>query len=87
MFGLVTSQGASDQDARLRRIERKLDQITRHLGIDADEPDAVLAELDAEVRSLADVGQKIQAIKRHREVTGADLKEAKDAVELYIARR
>ena len=33
------------------------------------------------VRQLAATGQKIQAIKLYREITGAGLKEAKDAVE------
>ncbi|MFG1792444.1 ribosomal protein L7/L12 [Nocardia sp. NPDC049149] len=35
----------------------------------------------AEVDELMAQGKKIQAIKRYRELTGAGLKEAKDAVE------
>jgi ribosomal protein L7/L12 len=38
-------------------------------------------DLREEVRSLLERGQKIEAIKRYRELTGAGLKEAKDAVE------
>ena len=36
---------------------------------------------DDTVRQLAAGGQKIEAIKRYREQTGADLKDAKDVVE------
>jgi ribosomal protein L7/L12 len=43
-------------------------------------PTALLHSLD-DVRRMAAAGQKIQAIKLYREITGAGLKEAKDAVE------
>jgi ribosomal protein L7/L12 len=60
----------------LRRVERKIDLVMEHLGI--EEPELVgLAEVDA----LMDEGEKIQAIKRYRELTGAGLKDAKEAVE------
>lgn len=39
------------------------------------------ASLDTELRALVAAGHKIDAIKRYRELTGAGLKEAKDAVE------
>jgi ribosomal protein L7/L12 len=38
-------------------------------------------EFCAEIRSLLEGGRKIDAIRRYREETGADLKQAKDAVE------
>jgi ribosomal protein L7/L12 len=38
-------------------------------------------EFRDEIRSLLDGGRKIDAIRRYREETGADLKQAKDAVE------
>ncbi|MGI5339442.1 hypothetical protein ACQEVS_19670 [Streptomyces sp. CA-181903] len=61
---------------RLARVERKLDLILEHLGIqDADAPYL------AEVRALVREGKTIQAIKVHREATGASLKEAKDVVD------
>jgi hypothetical protein len=73
--------------ARLARIERKLDVLIKHLNIAYVDP-ASPEGLSAEVRKLADdPGQKIQAIKLHREETGISLKEAKDAVETYINRR
>ena len=36
---------------------------------------------DPEIRSLVQSGQLIEAIKRYRTITGAGLKEAKDAIE------
>src|SRR2546430_1029409 len=73
-------------DARRRRIEAKLDTILRHLGVEFQDPAA--AGLSAEVRALADdPAKKIAAIALYREQTGAGLKEAKDAVEAYIAGR
>ena len=39
--------------------------------------------LTPEIMALVEQGNKIQAIKRYRELTGAGLKEAKDKVEVY----
>jgi hypothetical protein len=73
--------------SRLRRLEAKLDLILEHLGLEYEGPDTP-AGLSAEVQALADdPGQKIAAIKLHREQTGLGLKDAKDAVEAYIAGR
>jgi len=66
-----------------RRIEAKLDAILGNLGIQPPDPGAA-SGLSPGVRQLADGGQKIQAIKLHREETGLGLKEAKDAVEAYM---
>jgi hypothetical protein len=69
-----------DDRARLDRLERKLNLIIQHLGIEP--PD----NLSERVKELArDPSKKIQAIKVQREETGAGLKEAKDAVEDWIA--
>lgn len=62
-------------DRRVARVERKLELILDHLGI--GDPDPRMDEVAALVRE----GKKIQAIKVYREATGADLKEAKEAVE------
>ena len=62
-------------DRRLARMEQKLDALVDHLGIVLAEP-----EFD-QVAHYMRQGKKIQAIKAYRESTGADLKEAKDAVE------
>jgi ribosomal protein L7/L12 len=58
-----------------RRLERKLDLILKHLGIDPN------PGVNEQVLELMKSGQKIQAIKLYREQTGVGLKEAKDYVE------
>jgi ribosomal protein L7/L12 len=74
---------SADDAARLRRVERKLDLILKHLGLDAGD----LAAASDAVRAHADRGDKIAAIKQHREETGAGLAEAKDAVDAYLRSR
>ncbi|MYS42987.1 hypothetical protein GTY23_17435 [Streptomyces sp. SID5998] len=66
-------------DRRLARIEHKLDLILDHLGLREEDP-----RLD-EVAVLARAGRTIEAIKTYREITGAGLKEAKDAVDRMTA--
>lgn len=62
-------------DRRLARVEQKLDLILGHLGLRQDDP-----ALDRVVALVRD-GRKIDAIKAYREITGAGLVEAKEAVE------
>jgi ribosomal protein L7/L12 len=72
---------------RLRRMEEKVDLILRHLGLEYKGLSTSVS-LSEEVKKLADDPErKIDAIKLHREQTGADLREAKEAVEDYIATR
>ncbi|WP_370963592.1 ribosomal protein L7/L12 [Amycolatopsis sp. cg9] len=71
----ATDRRLTRVDRRLARVETKLDAIAEKLGVVVEEPG--LAEVVALVRE----GRKIQAIKVYRERTGADLKDAKDAVE------
>jgi hypothetical protein len=66
--------------ARLFRVERKLDWILKHLNVDVTQFDA----LSPEAKKLADAGQKIPAIKLHREQTGLSLRDAKEDVEAYL---
>jgi hypothetical protein len=70
--------------APLTRVEKKLDLLLKHLRLEyVDE--APPCPLSPQVQELArHPGQKIQAIKLHREQTGAGLKEAKEAVESFI---
>jgi len=60
---------------RLGRLERKVDQILRQMGLDPNQ------EVNLEILELMKAGHKIQAIKLYREQTGVGLKEAKDYVE------
>ncbi|SFG34837.1 ribosomal protein L7/L12 [Streptomyces mirabilis] len=68
----------SRNDRKIARVEKKLDRILDHLGLAEADP-----ELE-QVAALAHDGRKIQAIKVYREVTGAGLKEAKDAVDRLV---
>ncbi|MGW2669640.1 hypothetical protein ACWC5F_16385 [Streptomyces sp. NPDC001272] len=62
--------------ARADRLERRLGLVLDHLGIEEPEP----AGLEA-VCALAREGRTVAAIKSYREITGAGLAEAKQAVE------
>ncbi|MER5940850.1 ribosomal protein L7/L12 [Streptomyces sp. NPDC001928] len=79
LIGVLAVMGVqsriSQADKRVARVERKLDLVIDHLGLRENEP-----RMD-EVLALLRDDKKIQAIKVYREITGAGLKEAKDAVE------
>ncbi|MEQ8145642.1 hypothetical protein [Streptomyces sp. OP7] len=70
---IQTRQSRSDR--RVARVERKLDQVMRHLGLDEEVP------REDEILALVRDGKQVQAIKLYREATGADLVEAKQAVD------
>ncbi|GAA2274531.1 hypothetical protein GCM10010415_47360 [Streptomyces atrovirens] len=65
----------SRADRRAARVERKLDAVMEHLGLREEIPGR------DEILDLVRRGKKIQAIKLYRENTGADLVEAKQAVD------
>ncbi|MFC8388105.1 MULTISPECIES: hypothetical protein [unclassified Streptomyces] len=65
----------SRADRRAARVERRLDAVMRHLGLHEEIPGR------DEILALVREGKKIQAIKLYRETTGADLVEAKQAVD------
>jgi ribosomal protein L7/L12 len=70
---------------RLIRLEAKMDLILEHLALTYVEKPSQ-SGLSPAVQELAlHPAQKIAAIKLYREETGAGLKEAKDAVEAFIA--
>jgi ribosomal protein L7/L12 len=75
---VVAFQVAAAQ-ARLTRVERKLDRLLAKLGVDPHPP------LSDRVKELAGEGRKIEAIKLYRDETGAGLAEAKAAVESFQA--
>jgi ribosomal protein L7/L12 len=50
-------------------------------------PESELDPFEAEMAGLLKEGQKIEAIKRYRKKTGADLRSAKVAVEQFAARQ
>ncbi|MFI2377102.1 hypothetical protein ACH5AO_18795 [Streptomyces sp. NPDC018964] len=76
ILGVTTIRShLSRVDRRAARVERKLDTVMRHLGLQEEIPGR------EEILDLVRRGKKIQAIKLYRETTGADLVEAKQAVD------
>ena len=64
--------------ARVAELENKLDFIYKRLGIEyIDNPGMA----DSRIIALIKKGNKLEAIKVYRELTNADLAEAKRAVE------
>ncbi|MEC2643834.1 hypothetical protein [Bacillus thuringiensis] len=64
------------KDARLKRIEDRLQLITKEMGIVEREP-----EINKELRQLVEEGKKVTAVKRVREAFGFSLLEAKQYVD------
>ncbi|MCE7010374.1 hypothetical protein LWC34_47360 [Kibdelosporangium philippinense] len=62
-------------DRRLARVEQKLDAIAAGVGVELPEPEL------GHVKALLAEGKKIQAVRAYREATGADLKEAAQAID------
>ncbi|GGP39753.1 hypothetical protein [Streptomyces calvus] len=76
MLGVTTLQTRlARAERRAARAERKLDLVLAHLGLREETPG------HDEVVALVREGRKVQAVKRYREITGADLLEAKEAVD------
>ncbi|EML6321797.1 MULTISPECIES: hypothetical protein [Bacillus] len=63
-------------DARLKRIEDRLQLITKEMGIVEREP-----EINKELRQLVEEGKTVTAVKRVREAFGFSLLEAKQYVD------
>ncbi|ANY09746.1 hypothetical protein [Pseudonocardia sp. HH130630-07] len=68
------------QQARLARVERKLDGLLDHLGIAYEQPEL------GRVEQLLGEGKTVAAVKAYRDATGAGLKEAKDEVDRLAGR-
>ncbi|WP_218000544.1 hypothetical protein [Nocardia higoensis] len=77
--------GNGKLERRLARVERKLDLIIEHLGIEPTSPDVrplLRTQEMGEVDSLLLMGKKIEAVKAYRAIhRGVSLSEAVDAVE------
>ncbi|OFD55389.1 hypothetical protein BWGOE4_34240 [Bacillus mycoides] len=63
-------------DARLKRMEDRLQLITKEMGIVEREP-----EINKELRQLVEDGKTITAVKRGREAFGFSILEAKQYVD------
>ena len=72
---IVLLLASSDpSDAKIKHMDKKLDQIMDYLGIED-------VNIDEELKELTADNKKIPAIKRLRQETGMGLKEAKEYVD------
>jgi hypothetical protein len=78
---LLTMISYGSTNARLRGIERKLNALLRHHGVD---PTQGLPLSDRVKEFAGDPSRKIEAIKVYRKETGASLAEAKEAIEAFM---
>ena len=62
---------------RLKSIERKLDLLIEHAGIETESIPGVSKEVSDTIMAFALANKKIPAIKAYKDATGAPLKEAK----------
>jgi ribosomal protein L7/L12 len=62
---------------RLRAIEEQLAVLSEKAGVPYERPGANLPE---DVVELAKAGKELEAVKRYRELTGADAREAQEVV-------
>ena len=74
----MPSQTMPELMAQVDRIERQVALISEHLGIPYDYP--ANAETPPEVIELAQRGDQKGAVAKYRELTGAGLQEALEAV-------
>jgi ribosomal protein L7/L12 len=79
-----------DHGRRIAELERKVSELYQRLGqaeprtgFDGgfSEPAATGVDADPRLIELVQAGKQIQAVKLYRELTGAGLKAAKDAVD------
>ena len=75
LFAVSSIFNLSRPSNRLARLERKIDLLIKHAGIDpyADVPSDVIAAIKAD--------NLLEAIRLYRKATGVSLKEAKELVE------
>lgn len=71
---LSISSSMSQLSKDIKRTNSILEKIAKQVGV--PEPD-----VDDEIKAYIKEGKKIKAIKRYREISGADLKEAKDYID------
>ncbi|WP_081238476.1 hypothetical protein [Streptomyces viridosporus] len=75
LSGISIRSRIAAADRRVARVERKLDLVLEHLGLREEIPRR------DEIVALVREGKTVQAVKVYREATGADLVEAKQAVD------
>ncbi|WP_258879763.1 ribosomal protein L7/L12 [Clostridium estertheticum] len=74
LYMLVIASKIDSLQKRITRMNSNLIKIAKQVGVPKD-------PLDDELKSIIEKDGKIKAIKKCREVTGLELKEAKDYVD------
>lgn len=91
MFGRAAQQQKQIEtlQAHVRRLEGLVDVLAARGGVGEEELRDLRGQAGAQIpercRALADEGRHIEAIKAYRELTGAGLVDAKNAVDQYRA--
>ncbi len=87
LIGLITilfiilSVNINTLRSEQKQIESKLNRIIDHLGVTNPYIENIDDELRDEIIRLVGENKKVRAIKKLKDVTGMDLKEAKDYVD------
>lgn len=77
---VYVSQSIAAVSRRIEAVEWNVARLLTQAGLQWEEPPAPEGP-DAEIVALVAAGNKLEAIKRYRELTGADLATAKQAVD------
>lgn len=79
LFGDDRNQSVERQ--LLSLLERKLDAIIHHLGIDVDAIEEELTRQELDKLKATTFASKVEAIKAYRKMTGKSLRESKEFVD------
>lgn len=71
---IISLTAPNGPDPRIKLINKKLDRIMEHLGMEEE-------NIDEELMDLLREGKMVAAVKRQREETGMSLKEAKEYID------
>ena len=77
---VYVSQSIAAVSRRIEAVEWNVARLLTQAGLQWEEPPASEGP-DADIVALVQAGNKLEAIKRYRELTGADLATAKQAVD------
>lgn len=78
---LTVSGHLRESGKAVERVERKLDLVIKHLGIEGPAADGVRPEALSEIDRCIWSDRRIEAIRLYREETGATLLDAKEWVD------
>jgi ribosomal protein L7/L12 len=82
-FLVVANGFAFSHTRRIQELERKINLVLSHLGID---PDAEVPPSSHVIELASDPRHRIAAIKAYREQTGAGIREAKAVIDKIVAK-